>query len=143
MRKSVIRTLAIAPPIALLLASCGGGSSSSSSADAATAQVKVHALDALKFDQSSYTAHAGDVTFGYFNDGAQAHTLLIEGKSGFKLKLNNHGDSAAGSVNLPEGTYTIYCDVPTHRESGMEAKVEVGPPAPSSGAPSSNSATPN
>jgi plastocyanin len=141
MLKSVIRTIAVTPAAAVLLVSCGGGGSATS-ADAASAQVKVHALDSLKFDQATYAAHAGDVTFGYFNDGAQQHTLLVEGKSGFKLKVNNHGDSAGGSLNLPEGTYTLYCDVPTHRESGMEAKVNIGPPVPSSGAPGSSSAAP-
>ena len=141
MLKTISRTAVAAALIALPLAACGGGSSTGSD-DISKADLTVHALDALKFDKSDYTVPAGDVTFAYVNDGSLQHDLLIDGHGGFKLTVNSQGQAKAGTTNLTPGTYTIYCDVPTHRESGMEAKVNVGPPAPSSGAPGSSSATP-
>ena len=132
MLKTLTRPAAAAAILVVPLAACGGGSSTASP-DFTSATVKVHALDSLKFDQAQYTAPAGDVKIGEVNDGAQAHTLLIDGKSNFKLSVPSHGDTKAASVNLAEGTYVIYCDIPTHRESGMEAKLVITAPAPASG----------
>src|SRR3954447_9187830 len=137
MLKTLTRTAAVATLFVLPLAACGGGSSTASP-DFAAADVQAHALDSLKFDKAEYSASAGDIKIGEINDGAQAHTLLIDGKSNFKLSVPGHGDTKAGTVNLSEGTYVIYCDIPTHRESGMEAKLVVGPPAPASGSGSAN-----
>jgi plastocyanin len=133
--KTIARTAAAATLIALLLAACGGGSSTDSTggADAANADVKVHALDSLKFDKPEYTIHGGDIVIAYIDDGSLQHDLLIDGKSGFKLTVNGQGQTKAGKVNLAPATYTIYCDIPTHREAGMEAKLIVTE-APSSGA---------
>src|SRR4051794_21452951 len=138
MLKTLTRTVAAATLFALPLTACGG-SSASGGGDVANADLKVHALDSLKFDKSAYTVHGGDVNIGYIDDGSLQHTLLIDGHGGFKLVVN-HGESKAGTVNLAPGTYTIYCDVPTHRESGMQATLTVTEPAQASGgAPSSAS----
>ena len=102
--------------------------------------MKVHALDSLKFDKSEYTTHAGDIAIAYIDDGSLQHDLLIEGKNGFKLTVNGKGETKAAKVNLLPATYTIYCDIPTHREAGMQAKLIVTEAPPSSGssaAPSS------
>jgi plastocyanin len=138
MLKTIARTAAAATLLALPLAACGGGGSTAN-ADISTADVKVHALDALKFDKTEYTAHAGDITIGYIDDGSLQHDLLIDGKSGFKLTVNGQGQSRVGTVTLTPGTYTIYCDVPTHREAGMQATLTVteAPPSSGSSAPSS------
>ena len=131
MLKTISRTAAAAAIIAFPLAACGGGSSTGGSDDISTADVTVHALDALRFDESEYTAHAGDITIGYVDDGALQHDLLIDGHGGFKLTVNNQGQAKAGKTNLAPGTYTLYCDIPTHREAGMEAKLIITPAPPS------------
>ena len=131
MLKTIARTAAAAALIALPLAACGGGSSTGR-ADVSNADVKVHALDALKFDKTEYTAHAGDITIGYIDDGSLQHDLLIDGHGGFKLTVNGRGETKAGKVTLTPGTYTIYCDVPTHREAGMQAKLIITEAPPSS-----------
>ena len=38
--------------------------------DISTADLAVHALDALKFDKPEYTAHAGEISIGYTDDGS-------------------------------------------------------------------------
>ena len=43
---------------------------------------------------------------------------------GFELRAGA-GDKDSGSVELEPGTYTAYCDVPSHREGGMEAELKV------------------
>lgn len=97
----------------------GGGGGTTTAAD-----LVVTTSDELRFDQDSYTASAGTVTIQLDNPGALPHTLLIEGNDGFKLETNGD-DSDSGTVSLEPGSYTIFCDVPGHRASGMEATLEV------------------
>lgn len=123
MQMRLFRTVAGAALIVLPFAACGGGSSSSSSVSGA--DVTVHAKDSLKFDKSDYTAKAGDVTIGYVDDGSLTHTLLIEGKDGFKLQVTSRGDTKTGSVNLTAGSYTVFCDIPGHKAAGMQATLNV------------------
>ena len=79
------------------------------------------AEDSLKFDEESYETDAGCVEVTYTNDGDTAHNLLIEGKSGFKLSV---GDVDTGTVELPAGSYELYCDVAGHEAAGMVADLE-------------------
>src|SRR3954469_25532048 len=126
MLKLLARTVASGALIALPLAACGGSSSSSGcgSEPSGTAAVTVHALDALKFDQSDYTAKAGDVSLDYINDGSQTHTLVVEDK-GSKLEDKSHGATDKGTVNLLPGSYKIFCDIAGHEGAGMKATLTV------------------
>ena len=60
--------------------------------------------------------------FTYENEGDTAHTLLIRGESGFKLSM---GDTDTGTVDLPAGSYELYCDVAGHESAGMVADLDV------------------
>jgi len=135
MLKTIARAAAAAL-IALPLAACGDGDSTDSG-DAASADLTVHGLDSLKFDKPEYTVRSGEVTIALVNDGALQHDLLIDGKD-FKV-LTNARQTKAATVTLEPGTYTIFCDIPTHREAGMESKLTVtaAPPSGASSAPSS------
>jgi plastocyanin len=124
MRRLLTRTAATAALVALPLTACGGGSSTATSS-VSGADVTVHAKDTLTFDASQYTAKAGDLTFAYVDDGTLTHTLLIDGHDGFKLEVTGKGNQQTGKVNLPAGTYTIFCDIPGHRQGGMQAKLVV------------------
>jgi plastocyanin len=137
MLKTIARTAAAATLIALPLAACGGGGSTGG-ADAANADVKVHALDSLKFDKTEYATHGGDITIAYIDDGSLQHDLVIDGHGGFKLTVNGQGQTKAGTVTLTPGTYTIYCDIPTHREAGMQATLTITEAPPSSASASGN-----
>jgi uncharacterized cupredoxin-like copper-binding protein len=62
------------------------------------------------------------VEFTYENQGSVAHTLLIKGKSGFKLSV---GDTDTGTIELEAGGYTLFCDVAGHEAAGMKADLTV------------------
>jgi len=120
----LMRAVAVAALIALPLAACGGGSSTSG--PLAGADVTVHPKDTLRFDKGEYTAKAGTSKIGYVNDGSLPHTLLIDGQPDFKkLEVTSKGQSEIGDATLTPGTYQIYCDIPGHRQAGMQANLVV------------------
>jgi plastocyanin len=123
MRRPLL-SLAAAAALATVLTACGGddGGGDAGGCTPADAEVTVHALDALKFDADAYDSDAGCIEVSYVNDGSVAHTLLVKGKSGFKLSV---GDTDSGTVELPAGTYELYCDVAGHEAAGMKADLEV------------------
>jgi plastocyanin len=124
MRNVSLRAAAAAALILVLFVGCGSGGSSggSSSGPPGAGTVVVKANDSLRFDKKTYTAKAGTVTFDYENLGTTAHTLLIDGVDGFKLTIGKKDD---GSVALDAGAYTLYCDIASHRQAGMEAELKV------------------
>jgi plastocyanin len=112
----------------LVLGACGGddkgtgNGGSSSSAD-----LLVTAKDTL-YDKKSYEMATGLKTIELKNQGGLTHTLLIEqdGKRVDEFKLaTTPKKSDSAKVNLPPGTYTIYCDIVGHRASGMESTLLV------------------
>jgi plastocyanin len=133
----VVGALAPVTVAALLLVACGdgssddgaapGGASPDSGPDAGTSlTVEAHDID---FDRDAYRVAAGPADIDYVQEGALPHSLVIEASdggdvNGFKLEV---GEVAAdsGTVDLPAGDYVIFCDVPGHRDAGMEAELHV------------------
>ena len=65
----------------------------------------------------------------YVQEGSLPHSLVIEASdggdvNGFKLEVGEV-DADSGTVDLPAGDYVIFCDVPGHRDTGMEAELQV------------------
>ena len=115
--------LAAAAALATALTACGGDDGgSASSCTPPDSEVTVHALDSLKFDSDAYDGEAGCIELTYVNDGSVAHTLLVKDKSGFKLSV---GKTDTGTVELPAGSYELFCDVAGHEAAGMKADLEV------------------
>ena len=110
------------------LAGCGDDDQASPTEEAATDEgsdiVEVVAHD-IAFDETAYDATAGTVEFVYTNEGSINHSLVIEDVDGFELQVAGNGDVDRGAVDLEAGTYTFYCDVPGHRDAGMEATIDV------------------
>ena len=122
---------------ALLLAACGddsdddgvalGGASPDPGPGAGTSlTVEAHDID---FDRDAYRIAAGPVDVEYVQEGALPHSLLIEASDGGdvdRVELEvGEVDADSGTVDLPAGDYVIYCDVPGHRDAGMEAELHV------------------
>jgi uncharacterized cupredoxin-like copper-binding protein len=115
--------LAAAAALATALTACGGDDGGeASSCSPPDSEITVHALDELKFDADAYDGEAGCIELTYVNDGSVAHTLLVKGKSGFKLSI---GDTDTGTIDLPAGTYELFCDVAGHEGAGMRADLAV------------------
>ncbi len=89
----------------------------------AVATVEVDALPSLKFQAKEFTTKAGINEIKYVDKGG-THTLLFDETefAGFKLQVP---PDDSGKVDLPAGSYTIFCDVPGHRAAGMEATLTV------------------
>jgi plastocyanin len=132
----------------LALAGCGGsdekssGSSSSSSSsnssdsggggggggESGGGETLKLAADksALKFDKSSLTAKAGEVTLEMSNPSQLPHAVAIKG-NGVDVdgKTVGNGETSTASSDLKPGTYTFYCPVPGHEAAGMKGKLTV------------------
>ncbi len=55
------------------------------------------------------------------------HTFVIEDTNGDTTVAGaGRGETDRGGVELDPGEYAFYCDVPGHREAGMEGTLTVG-----------------
>jgi plastocyanin len=118
----------------VLFAACGGGGSDTPPPSAADGATKPHVgpgtpvtmkAGDISLEPKETIVPPGAVTFTYVNEGALAHTLLIDGVGGFKLEVAAKGDTDTANVALKPGRYTMYCDVPGHRSIGMEGTLVV------------------
>ena len=133
--------VAAATLAALVLAACGddasddgvalgaeGGDAPAAADPGAGAALTVEAHD-IEFDSDAYRIAAGPVDIEYQQEGTLPHSLVIEEADGvivdsFKLEVGD-ADADRGTVDLPPGEYVVYCDVPGHRDAGMEAELQV------------------
>ena len=112
---------------ALVLTGCGGDDDDAAdggAGDAGDADVQtltVTSSDALKFDPDQLSATAGEVRIVHENGGATTHTFVLE-NTDFKLV-----DDDDDEIDLAAGDYVFYCDVPGHRDAGMEGTLTVTP----------------
>jgi uncharacterized cupredoxin-like copper-binding protein len=109
--------------VGLTLTACGGGDDE---ADGDTGGGNVQTLtvtssDALKFDPDALTATAGEIRIVHENGGSTTHSFVID-EQDFKLV-----DDDDGEIDLAAGDYIFYCDVPGHRDAGMEGTLTVTP----------------
>ena len=70
---------------------------------------------------------AGSVTVSYNNPATLSHDVVVEDQSGNEVGKTDliSQSSAETTVELEPGSYTFYCDVPGHREGGMEGTLTV------------------
>jgi plastocyanin len=110
-----------------IAAACGGGGGESADTIPADTNLVVTATNAIAFDKTEYSVAAGEIAVAYQNDSPIRHTLIViedgEKVPDFKLVVNKKGDVDTGSITLPAGTYTLFCDVPGH--TNMKATLTV------------------
>ncbi len=119
--RCTLLSLAAATALVTTLSACGDSGDGASGCTPGP-ELTVAGEDDLKFDADSYETEAGCIEVTYTNNGSIAHTLLVRGKSGFKLAV---GNTDSGTVDLPAGTYELYCDVAGHEAAGMVAELSV------------------
>ena len=128
------------------LAACGGddddgGNSSTTAADtsatttttgaaggaASTVDITAAADGSFAFDQTDLSTKAGTVTVNFNNPATLSHDVVIEDESGNEVGKTDliSQKSAETTVELQPGSYTFFCDVPGHREGGMEGTLTV------------------
>ena len=115
---------------ALLAAGCGGDDNGEATdttpvAEGTTLQLAADPGGALAFDKTSLDAPAGTVTIELTNDSSVPHNVEIEGNGVEEESDTVTGDTTSVTVDLESGTYDFYCNVPGHREGGMEGTLNV------------------
>ena len=111
--------VAIAVAGSTLLAACGGGDGATDDpADGGGASSTVTLRD-NEFAPADPVIAAGTVEL--VNEGESPHTFTIEGED-VDVEVEA-GQTATATVDLPEGTYTLFCSF--HRSQGMEATLTV------------------
>jgi uncharacterized cupredoxin-like copper-binding protein len=79
----------------------------------------------IRFSATEFSSLPGAVRLTYRNAGSIEHSLKIEGVDGFRLVVPTKGAEDDATVDLEAGTYTLFCDIPGHRDAGMEATLTV------------------
>jgi len=92
-----------------------------------TVDVSAPADGSFAYDQTSLTAKAGQVTIAFDNPATLSHDVTVEDSNGKEIggtDLVSQG-TASTTLDLQPGTYTYFCNVPGHREGGMEGTLTV------------------
>lgn len=88
------------------------------------------------FESAPTELPVGDVELTLENTGTIEHNVVFEELNNEKVLEAPGGDTDDATVTLEEGEITYYCDVPGHREGGMEGTLTVAEGAGSGGAAS-------
>jgi plastocyanin len=73
------------------------------------------------------TVPPGQMTFSVTNAGTMEHNFEVEGE-GIEKKFDTNlkpGETRDLQVDLPVGTYTVYCTVEDHKDRGMRLELKV------------------
>lgn len=97
---------------------------SSSSVSAGGGAPSSAPVSLTEFSISDATVGVGG-TLQVSNDGAIAHDLAIEGTDVATSQLSSGATDELSLAGLDEGTYSMFCTIAGHRDSGMEATLEV------------------
>ncbi len=80
----------------------------------------------LSYDPAQLSAKAGELTIDYTNPSRVDHDVVLERNGEAVGKSDLIADDTASLAALVEpGEYTFFCDVPGHREGGMEGTLTV------------------
>jgi uncharacterized cupredoxin-like copper-binding protein len=132
-----MKRLLLLMPFAVLLAGCGGTSGGTGSpnqghlgetAGVIGMKVTIILKDFTITPQSITLPKTGSYTFELHNEGAQTHSLEIEGngveKKGPEITF---GEKGSFTVDLGKsGKYEMYCPVDGHKGLGMTGTITVG-----------------
>ena len=124
----VAQLLAIGLATTVLAAACGGSSGGGSSykQPKGPAQTTIDIKGGNFFFDPKNPEAPADVDAIKLESTQGTHTLVFDnGKvPGFKLEVGS-GKSDELKANLKPGKYTFFCDIPGHREAGMEGTLTV------------------
>jgi plastocyanin len=114
---------------ALVLAGCGGGGGSSGYKQPTGPAISTVTIEAgnLFFKPKTVTlTPPGIYSLKLVNTASGEHTLVFGSRvPGFRLDVVGDGSTQELKIDLKQGSYTFWCDVPGHRAAGMEGKITV------------------
>jgi plastocyanin len=123
------RAVAATALLALVAVGCGGGGGDGEEGyvepkGKATETIAIEAGN-FYFDPSDVTASAGIARIDLIGAGG-IHTFVFDDGAypGFQLEVTGD-DTDAEKIDLESGGYVFYCDVPGHRQQGMEGTLTV------------------
>jgi FtsP/CotA-like multicopper oxidase with cupredoxin domain/plastocyanin len=99
------------------------GSGPSAATTAAEQAPMVH-LSEFQIDPGAIRA-AANATVTVMNVGTMVHNLAVEGTSLATPMIQPGGTAQLTLIGLAPGTYTVYCQVPGHRDAGMHATLQL------------------
>jgi plastocyanin len=102
------------------------GAPASPAAPASSLKLAADPSGGLSYDTKQLSAKAGRVTIAFTNAASLEHNVTIaQGSTQVGATPTFSGGSRTLTLNLKPGTYTFYCSVPGHRQSGMEGTLHV------------------
>jgi uncharacterized cupredoxin-like copper-binding protein len=128
MFRSFSALMLILTAMALILGACGGGDGTQPAPAS-----KTFSVDATEFAfaPNTFTAKVGEaVSFTVTNNGTLEHNFVVFDPSGAELGRVVIPAGRSANVNVTPsaaGTYALVCDIPGHREAGMEGALTVNP----------------
>ena len=107
--------------------SSSGGATSGGGAAGNVLKIAADPGGALKFDKTSLSAKAGNVTIVMTNTSSLPHAVALEG-GGIEKKgtvITGGGSVSRVTANLKPGKYEFYCPVDGHKAAGMKGELTV------------------
>ena len=102
------------------------GTPASPAAPASTLKLAADPNGLLSYDTKQLSAKAGRVTIIFTNAASLEHNVTVaQGSTQLGATPTFGGGTRTLTLNLKPGTYTFYCSVPGHRQSGMEGTLHV------------------
>lgn len=102
------------------------GAPASPTAPASNLKLAADPSGGLSYDAKQLSAKAGRVTIAFTNAASLEHNVTVaQGSTQLGATPTFSGGTRRLTLNLKPGTYTFYCSVPGHRQSGMEGTLHV------------------
>ena len=121
-----IKTLIATPLLVLAVAACGGAAKLASPASSAVAATSIHVRD-FALDPKDVSVR-GSVSLAVTNDGPTIHNVSIRDASGKVVGATKDltpGQSETLTVDIPAGTYVLFCSLPGHESLGVKGSLTV------------------
>jgi plastocyanin len=105
-----------------------GGAAAGGGGGGETLQLSAPADGALEFNTDQLNAQAGNITIDFDNPAAISHNVEVESSGGEELGVSDtiaESNTSLQLSNVKPGEYVFYCNIPGHREGGMEGTLTV------------------
>jgi uncharacterized cupredoxin-like copper-binding protein len=102
--------------VVMVVVVAAGGSSDSTSGGKAS----VISMTEMKFTPDPIDLPRTDARLRIVNDGAVPHSFIVPELGKGTPDLEAGAEMTLDLTEVPAGTYTVICDIPGHREAGME-----------------------